>query len=230
MRGYFVTGTDTEVGKTYVTAALLRAAAAAGHRAVGMKPIASGCTVNAAGTLDSEDVLAHAAAGNVAAARELVNPYAFLPPISPHLAACEAGVSIDFELIAARYRELAGMADLVLVEAAGGWLAPIDETRSMADLAAALGLPVILVVGLRLGCLNHAMLTAEAIRARGATLAGWVANCIDPSMRARAQNLDYLARHLGAPLLAVLPHRVNAEKAESNQEQMLGFELERLVG
>ncbi|HEY9103621.1 dethiobiotin synthase [Chitinimonas sp.] len=226
---YFITGTDTEVGKTYATVALLRAAVACGHRAVGMKPLASGCVRNADGGLDNEDVLAHAAAGNVTVARELANPYAFLPPISPHLAAREAGVTVEFARIQQSYEQLSTLADLVLVEGAGGWLAPVDEQRSMADLAQFLGLPVVLVVGMRLGCLNHALLTVEAIKARGIRLAGWLANCIDPQMRAREDNLAYLAQHIAAPLLGVIPYSGADQKAESNQEQMLDIRLEVLI-
>ncbi|QDQ27479.1 dethiobiotin synthase [Chitinimonas arctica] len=229
MNGYFITGTDTEVGKTVATCAMLRAAVSAGYRAVGMKPLAAGCALNPMGWLDNEDVLAHAAAGNVAVGRELVNPYAFYPPISPHLAARAAGVDIDFPLIRRCYDELAGQADLVLVEGAGGWLAPLDDSRSMADLAIDLGLPVILVVGLRLGCLNHAMLTAQAIRAAGVELAGWVANCVDPDMLSPADNLAYLKQQLPAPLLGLVPHLGGEQKAESNQEQMLDFIPKTLI-
>ncbi|GAB3242699.1 ATP-dependent dethiobiotin synthetase BioD [Chitinimonas naiadis] len=229
MNAYFITGTDTEVGKTFATVALLREAVRAGHRAVGMKPLASGCVRNADGSLDNEDVLAHAAASNVAVAREHANPYAFLPPISPHLAAREAGVAIEFARIQQSFEHLSGLADLVLVEGAGGWLAPLDEQRNMADLAQVLGIPVILVVGLRLGCLNHALLTVEAIKARGVKLAGWLANCVDPAMRARDDNLVYLKQHIAAPFLGMIPHFDVGQKAESNQEQILDFRLKVLI-
>ncbi|GLR11497.1 ATP-dependent dethiobiotin synthetase BioD [Chitinimonas prasina] len=227
--GYFITGTDTEVGKTVATCHLLRAAVAGGVQAVGMKPVASGCVPGPHGGLDNEDVLAHEAAGNVVAPRALTNPYAFVPPVSPHLAARGAGVAIDIGLIQARYQQLQGQAELVLVEGAGGWLAPLDDSHTMADLAVRLGLPVILVVGLRLGCLNHAMLTVAAIAARGLPLAGWVANCVDPAMRAREDNLAYLTQHIAAPCLGVIPNFSAGQKAESNQEQMLGFELKMLI-
>ncbi|MBV8657463.1 MAG: dethiobiotin synthase [Burkholderiales bacterium] len=228
-RAYFVTGTDTEVGKTYATCALLSALAAKGRRAVAMKPVASGCTVNAEGELDNEDVLAHAAASNVSAPRAVVNPYAFLPPISPHLAARDADVIIDFNHLRQNLDTLRGMADVVLVEGAGGWLAPVDDERTMADMASALGLPVILVVGMRLGCLNHALLTVEAVLASGARLAGWVANQIDPDMRRAEENLDYLKQHIAAPLLGFIPHGGRAEKGQSNQVQILEPRLETLM-
>ncbi|WP_374358402.1 dethiobiotin synthase [Chitinimonas sp.] len=229
MSGFFVTGTDTEVGKTVGTCALLQALAAEGLQVAGMKPLASGCTVNAQGKLENDDVLAHRRASNVLVARELANPYAFVPPISPHLAAQEAGVGIDLSLIESRYAALAAQCDVVLVEGAGGWLAPIDDRRSMADLAAALGLPVILVVGMRLGCLNHAMLTVEAIKARGLQLAGWVANCVDPAMLRPAENLDYLRKRITAPLLGVIPHFSSGEKVQSNQVQILEFDAKALL-
>ena len=228
-RAYFVTGTDTEVGKTYVTCAVLRTLVGAGLRVVAMKPVAAGCVVNAQGELDNEDVLAHAAASNVPAPRALVNPYAFAPPVSPHLAAQEAGVTIDFSHLHSCLDTLRKEADLVLVEGAGGWLAPVDDERTMADMARALGLPVILVVGMRLGCLNHALLSTEAILASGARLAGWFANEIDPAMSRAPENLAYLKQHIAAPFLGFIPHASRGEKAQSNQVQILEPGLEALT-
>jgi dethiobiotin synthetase len=192
-RGVFVTGTDTGVGKTVVAAALLRAAAGAGLRAVGMKPVAAGVDA---------DVAALAAAGNVAAPRTATNPYAFAPAIAPHLAAERAGVAIDVARIAAAYATLAAAADLVVVEGAGGALVPLGPRHDMLDVAATLGLPVLLVVGIRLGCLNHALLTALAVSARGLDFAGWIANRIDPAMDEAAANVAALALRLPAPLVA----------------------------
>lgn len=203
---FFITGTDTGIGKTRVTCGLLEAAAHLGLRAVGMKPISSGCNVLPSGTLESEDVVAHQAAGNVYAALDDIGTYRFLPPISPHLAAHQVGTEIDFERIRTSLHALTNAADVVLVEGAGGWYAPLDATRSIADLALALDLPVILVVGLRLGCLNQAMLSSEAILAKGANLAGWFANHIDPTMLFSDQNIDYLHSHIPAPLLGVVPY------------------------
>jgi dethiobiotin synthetase len=195
-RGIFVTGTDTGVGKTRVATALLRAFVAAGGRAVGMKPVAAG--VDPAATLNA-DVAALVAAGNVQAPLADVNPFAFTPAIAPHVAAKAAGRAIDLDRIAAAYAALARRADLVVVEGAGGALVPLDEQRDMLDIASRLGLPVLLVVGMRLGCLNHALLSAVAIRARGLQLAGWVANRIDPAMAAVAESLATLDRRLAAP-------------------------------
>lgn len=194
-QAYFLTGTDTGVGKTLVAAALLRAAAAQGLRALGMKPVAAG---------GAEDVDALVAAGNVAAPREAVNPYLLREPLSPHLAARRDGVTIDLEIIAHRFDELRGLADFLVVEGAGGFRVPLSDAHDGADLAARLGLPVVLVVGLRLGCLNHALLTAEAIRARGLRLAGWVASQVDPAMACVEENVAALRARLAAPPLGVV--------------------------
>ncbi|MEW9897244.1 dethiobiotin synthase [Chitinivorax sp. PXF-14] len=210
MSAFFVTGTDTEVGKTFVTSLLLRELNQRGMSALGMKPIASGCYSGPEG-LTNEDVEALLAAGHHAVPRALLNPYAFEPPISPHLAATRAGVEIDVERIRLNFGELARQADCVLVEGAGGWHAPISAQADMADLAYALGLPVILVVGMRLGCLNHAILSARAIEASGCSLVGWVANRIAPEMREFEANLATLEARLPAPLLGVVPHAVPGE-------------------
>lgn len=202
--GLFVTGTDTEVGKTLVSCALLLHLRKTHARVVGMKPVAAGTVPMAHGD-DNEDAVALRAAGSVRVPRELDNPYCLPLPMSPHLAARAAGARIDTDLLAARFRELATHADAVLVEGAGGFHVPLNDRETGADLAVKLGLPVLLVVGLRLGCLNHALLTAEAIRARGLTLAGWVANRIDPAMAASDENVDTLRERLGAPMWADVP-------------------------
>jgi dethiobiotin synthetase len=189
-RGLFVTGTDTGVGKTVVAAALLRALALSGKRAVGMKPVSAGLAADGSA---NPDVAALLAAGNVDAPLADRNPYAFAPAIAPHLAAARTGVNIDLAVIAAAHARLAAQSDFVVVEGAGGALVPVDATHDMLDIAARLRLPVLLVVGMRLGCLNHALLSAAAIRARGLELAGWVANCIDPHMHAVAENVEALS-------------------------------------
>ena len=200
-RGYFITGTDTGVGKTRAACALLRALVQADMRAVGMKPVAAGAVRDAEGLLN-EDVAALCAASAFVAPRALVNPYCFEPAIAPHIAAERAGVKIDADKIVAAFDALALTADAVVVEGAGGFCIPLGDELDSAGLAARLGLPVVLVVGMRLGCLNHALLTAQAIRARGLTRAGWVANGIDPGMVAVAENVSALAQRLRAPLLA----------------------------
>lgn len=203
-KGFFVTGTDTGVGKTLVSAALARALVGRGLRVAVMKPIASGSDPTPEGPRNS-DALALMAAANVTAPYEVINPYCFLPPISPHLAAREAGVAVDFALLRSRFDFLAGASDCVVVEGAGGWLAPISDTATMADLAGALSLPVLLVVGMRLGCLNHALLTRESQCTRGVAFAGWIANAIDPHFDRAAENLATLSARLGQPPLARVP-------------------------
>lgn len=203
--GFFVTGTDTGVGKTHVAAALTRALVSRGLRVAVMKPIASGSEPTPGG-LRNSDALALMSAANVTAPYEVVNPYCFLPPISPHIAAREARVAVDLALLRSRFDSLAAASDCVIVEGAGGWLAPIGEAATMADLAIALSLPVLVVVGLRLGCLNHALLTHESLRARGVSFAGWIANAIDPQFERLAENLATLTARLGTPPLAHVPY------------------------
>lgn len=199
-QGYFVTGTDTGVGKTTVSCALLQAFAAHGKKTVGMKPVVAGSENGR-----WHDVEQLIAASNIRSARENINPYAFDPPVSPHIAAQQAGIEIDLGVIEHAYQSLCDQADIVIVEGAGGFLVPLNTRQTGADLASRLNLPVILVVGMRLGCLNHALLTAQAINATGLTLAGWVANGIDPQMLAVAENIAMLEQRLNCPLLGVIP-------------------------
>lgn len=203
-RAYFVTGTDTGVGKTTISSALVHQFAALGLRSVGMKPVASGCVLQD-GVLLSEDVQQLKAASNLTLPLSDINPYAFEPAIAPHIAASQAGAEIDLSVIQAAYARLEAAADVVIVEGVGGFRVPLNDTVDTADLAVALGLPVILVVGLRLGCINHALLTAEAIAARGLKLAGWIANRIDPAMSMQEENLQALSLRLQAPCLGVVP-------------------------
>lgn len=204
--GYFVTGTDTGVGKTVVSCALLHRFAASGQRAVGMKPIVAG---RENGHWEDVDLLR--AASNVPVTPEQMNPYAFDPPIAPHIAAQRACVSIDLAVIQEKSVTLQDMADVVIAEGAGGFLVPLDDQRDGADLAQALNFPVILVVGMRLGCLNHALLSAQAISACGQPLVGWVANCVDPDMLEQELNIETLKQRLDCPLLGVLPYTKNVD-------------------
>lgn len=199
---WFITGTDTEIGKTYVSCALLHAARQAGFSTVGMKPVAAG--IDARGY--NEDVEQLLAASSVALPRELVNPYALRAAVAPHLAAREEQRPIAFAPIREAFAAIARAADVVVVEGVGGFRVPLSEDGDAADLAVALGLPVILVVGLRLGCINHALLTTEAIAARGLVLAGWVGNTIDPAMARRDENLETLRGLIAAPCLGVVPY------------------------
>jgi len=204
VKGVFVTGTDTGVGKTVVATGLVRGLVAQQLRVAVMKPIASGSRQTDQG-LRNEDALALMAASNVAVPYATVNPYCFEPAISPHIAADDSRIRVDLAKIRRNLEALASCSDWILVEGAGGWLAPIGPATSIRDVALALKLPVVMVVGLRLGCINHAMLTKLAIEAHGAPFAGWVANTIDPAMPRRTENLETLIRLIGEPPLAIVP-------------------------
>jgi dethiobiotin synthetase len=206
----FVTGTDTGVGKTRVAAALCHALAARGVRVAAMKPIASGCTLTPEG-LRNDDALTLLGAMNVRASYSEVNPYAFAPAIAPHIAAREAGIDIDFEVLDRAYERLRLRAEVLIVEGAGGWLAPLDATRGFADLAVRWQMDVVLVVGMRLGCLNHALLTVESIERRGLRLRGWIANAIDAEFERLPENISSLERRIAAPNLGILPFQPQAD-------------------
>ena len=222
VRGWFITGTDTGVGKTWVAEALLRALAQAGRRASGMKPVASGCRRTPLG-LRSDDAERLMAAASVAADYADVNPYAFEPAIAPHTAAARVGIEMRLDVVQRHFERLAACADWIVVEGAGGWYVPFDRARTLSDAARALALPVILVVGVRLGCINHALLTAMAIRAAKLELAGWAANTVDPAFAppARAESIAALDERLGAPCLAVIPRAAAADEQHRCGEQML---------
>jgi dethiobiotin synthetase len=185
-----------------------------------MKPVAAGCEIQPQG-LVCGDVTALCRASGVQAPVEWVNPYAFEPPVAPHIAAEEAGVTIDLERIREAFMMLAEYAGIVVVEGVGGFRVPLSSHQDGADLARKLGLPVVLVVGMRLGCLNHALLTADAIRAQGLTFAGWVANRIDPEMACFEANLEALRQRLGAPLLGVVEHWAAPDPARIAQSLLL---------
>lgn len=199
--GFFVTGTDTDVGKTYIASALVRHFVEQGYKTIGMKPVAAGC-VRVNGELRHGDVDALVAASNVQTALSDVNPYAFVPAIAPHIAAEQAGINISLEKIQLAFDCLKSKADVVVVEGAGGFRVPINQQETMADLAIKLNLPVILVVGIRLGCINHALMTAGSIKAAGLNLVGWVANRMDPNMPALEENIATLKAMIKAPCIA----------------------------
>ncbi len=211
--GFFITGTDTGVGKTLISCALLLALAKAGKRVIGMKPIAAGCELRS-NAIQCEDVESLRAASNVEARLELVCPYAFAPHIAPHLAAAHASITIELPRIQAAFEQLRHLADIIIVEGVGGFRVPLNTVEDTADLAKLLDLPVILVVGLRLGCLNHALLTAQSITAAGLPLAGWIANQVNPDMLFPAENIQALAERLPAPLLATVGYQATP-KAEN---------------
>lgn len=204
-KGYFITGTDTDCGKTLAALALMHCLQSRGEQVLGMKPVAAGATRTSSG-LCNGDALKLQAQGSSRQPYETVNPYLFVPPVAPHLAAEQSGTTIDFSHIVDCYRQLAGNADRVVVEGAGGWRVPLGPEGGIAELAGRLGLPVILVVGLRLGCINHALLSAESILASGARLAGWIGNRVDPAMDQPEANIETLRQQLAFPCLGIIPH------------------------
>lgn len=208
MKGWFITGTDTDCGKTLIAAALVKKLRAQGDSVAVMKPVASGCEMTAQG-LRNTDAQALIAASGCDTPYAQVNPYAFAPAIAPHIAAAEAGVTIDVARLPELAQALCVGRDALIVEGAGGWRVPLAADLDMAALATALRLPVILVVGMRLGCLNHALLSAEAITRDGCSLSGWIANTLDPHQAAFKANLQTLNAHIGAPCLGVVPHLID---------------------
>lgn len=202
--GWFITGTDTGVGKTAVAESLLFALAETGRRAAGFKPVASGCRNTAFG-LRSEDA-ERLAAASIPLDYADVNPYAFEPAVAPHIAAARAGVEMHVETVRRHFAVLAAKADWIVAEGAGGWYVPFNRTLGLHDVACALALPVLLVVGIRLGCISHALLTARAVRTAGLPLAGWVATVLDPAFDAAEESVTALRERLDAPWLATIPH------------------------
>jgi dethiobiotin synthetase len=203
-RGCFITATDTEAGKTWIALGLMSALQQRGLRVAGMKPVASGCVQTAQGLRNSDALMLMRQSG-LSLAYEDINPYAFEPAIAPHIAAEESRIGIDLHRIVDACEKLGRMADFTVVEGVGGWSVPLTETLGVRDLAAALSLPVILVVGLRLGCINHALLTAEAIVRDGLPLAGWIANQVDPVYSRIPQTIATLKAGIHAPCLAEVP-------------------------
>lgn len=204
---YFVTGTDTGVGKTLISCALLHAFSAQGKSVAGMKPVAAGCDEDGL----NEDVKKLRAATNILASLGQINPYSFLQPIAPHIAARNTGVSINLDRILESYNELATQAEIVIVEGAGGFQIPLNETQDSVDMAVELDIPIIMVVGIRLGCLNHALLTMRAIRDSNLICAAWVANVLDPDMPALHENIQALEQRLNAPLLGIVPYQAHPD-------------------
>ncbi|WP_130834461.1 dethiobiotin synthase [[Erwinia] mediterraneensis] len=204
MKRWFVTGTDTEVGKTVASGALLQAAGAAGYRTAGYKPVASGCEVTAEG-LRNSDALALQRYSSVTLPYEQVNPFAFLEPTSPHIVSAEEGRPVSAAALSQGLRQLERQAEWILVEGAGGWYTPLSESLTFADWVRAEQLPVILVVGVKLGCINHALLTADAVRAAGLPLVGWIANTVQPPGKRQSEYLATLKQRLAAPCLGIIP-------------------------
>jgi dethiobiotin synthetase len=248
VKSFFITGTDTEIGKTFSACALMCALRAKGVNVAPMKPIAAGTVAiptsatgtvaiptRAAGTVDINSVTLNEDVHSLCAVYEkkidikLVNPYCFAEPIAPHVAAQHEGVAVSLDVIQHAFDQLAATHDCVLVEGAGGFLVPMSATQSMADLPQHLGLDVILVVGMRLGCINHALLTQEAIRARGLRIAGWIANVVDPAMSAFKENIATLETAISAPLLGVLPRIGTADIVLAAKESSAHLRVEPLL-
>ncbi len=223
MPGYFITGTDTEIGKTFVSALLIKLLVEEGLQVTGMKPVASGAKI-IEGVLKNDDALSLIEASNVDTNYTNINPYVFKAAVSPHVAAEEAEIEIDFKKIKSHFNILLNKSDAIVVEGVGGWYAPLSDYTTVADLAAELDLPVILVVGLRLGCLNHALLTAQAIRQSGLSVAGWIANFVEKDFLSADKNISTLKEHLNDfPFLgsvsyqsrkdnSVLNHTINKQR------------------
>jgi dethiobiotin synthetase len=222
MHSVFVTGTDTGIGKTFVCCALLRALGRRGQVAVGMKPVASGCEMTADG-LRNADALDLIAASAPKADYVTVNPYAFGDAIAPHLAAADANVLVDPARIVRAHARLSELTPCVIVEGVGGWMAPLGARLMQADLVHALRVPVVLVVGLRLGCLNHALLTARAIDTDGCRMIGWIANRIDADMLRSEDNIDTLRRRIQAPLLGIVQHGCDPASAAASLDDAAQF-------
>jgi dethiobiotin synthetase len=225
-RGVFVTAIDTDAGKTVVSTGLVGALRKAAQTVAVMKPVASGCERTAQG-LRNDDAQRLIAASALSVPYELVNPYAFEPPVAPHIAAQSGGVEIEIAVIESAFAQLQEMADSVVVEGVGGWMVPINSTQTMADVARVLDLPVVLVVAIRLGCLNHALLTAAAIRRSGLVLSGWVANRLDSDCARVEENIAALRERLDAPLLADLP--LETDEATLLQ-RVCGIDVEAFPG
>lgn len=217
---FYVTGTDTGIGKTMASTALLHALRARGHTAVGMKPVASGCDQTPQGWRN-EDALALQAASNPQPDYATLNPYALPAPLAPELAAAEVGVSLSLEPIVHAFAQLRAQAQQVVVEGVGGWAAPLSAALDQADLVRALRLPVVLVVGVRLGCINHARLTAAAIAADGVECIGWIANEVDPQMERIEENIGMLGQRLAMPCWGRIRWRPGADAASQAQELQL---------
>ncbi|CAH6310014.1 dethiobiotin synthase [Pantoea agglomerans] len=214
MKRLFITGTDTEVGKTVASGGLLQAAAAAGYRCAGYKPVASGCEMTPEGIRNS-DALALQRYSSVQLTYQQVNPLAFLEPTSPHIVSAEEGRPITHLVLSAGLAALQPLADWILVEGAGGWYTPLSETHTYADWVVSEKLPVILVVGIKLGCINHAMLTADAVRASGLPLVGWIANTVEPPGKRYQEYLTSLKNRLPAPCLGTIPFLTDASQQAS---------------
>lgn len=222
MSGIFISGTDTEVGKTTCSVALLRQLRQQGYKVAAMKPIASGCEPTESG-LRNADALALMQQASVQLPYELVNPYSFEEPIAPHIAAKNSGCEIRIDTIVDHYQQIASQVDVVIVEGVGGWMVPLGNEVSMVDLARALALPTVLVCGIRLGCLNHSLLSARSIEADGIQLCGWIANRLATDTAYAADNISYLQTALKAPYLGTIPYPLDESQSYFDLNPLKSF-------
>jgi len=216
MKSVFITGTDTGVGKTWIACSLMRAFSGQGVKVVGMKPLASGARLQD-GRLRNEDALQLHTLSNIDVPYDWINPYCFEPAIAPHIAAQQSGMTISLDAIQHAYQRLRDLADVVIVEGVGGWAVPINASQTMADVAKMMNLPVLMVVGMRLGCLNHAILTAQSIQSSLLSLVAWVANSPDPDMPVLQENIDTLKNFVPAPLASVVEHDITQRNSSALQ-------------
>ncbi len=221
-KGFFITGTDTDVGKTWVSIGLVERLKQQGHQVGVMKPIAAGCEQTPAG-LRNEDAELLRQTSPLELDYDRVNPYAFAAPIAPHIAAEQTDERIDCQLLLQQFKRIQAQSDCVIVEGAGGWKVPLNEAENLDDLALMLNLPVILVVGMRLGCINHALLSAEAIENKGLSLAGWVANIIQPDQDCLEENINSLQQRINAPMLGRVEHLAKLD-AKAIAAMLRGFD------
>lgn len=219
-KGLFITGTDTGIGKTTASVLLLRQLKHQGYRVAGMKPIASGCETTTEG-LRNEDAVALMAQASIELPYDLVNPFSFEEPIAPHIAAHNAGREINIKTIVNNYKQIAAQVDIVIVEGVGGWAVPINEQQTTAQMAQALGLPAVLVAGIRLGCLNHTLLTARAIQSDGVQCAAWIANHLDEDTEYKTENIDYLQKTLPCPYLGAIRYPADINSSYLGLESLL---------
>ena len=207
-KGFFITGTDTDIGKTFTALALMQALQDKGYQTCGFKPVSAGYKVTHEGLINDDAARLQQASSSLLP-YSVINPYAFEAPIAPHIAAAESNIAIEIAHIQSCFNQIAGLSDFVIVEGAGGWLVPINKHQTMADVALSLGLPVILVVGIKLGCLNHTLLSVQSILLTQLPLAGWVANHIIPECDSTRHNVQYLQQVINAPLLANFAYQTN---------------------
>ncbi|MFN7097813.1 MAG: dethiobiotin synthase [Gammaproteobacteria bacterium] len=208
----FITGTDTNIGKTYVSCGILKWLNNAGFSTIALKPLASGCQQTHAGLIN-EDACALQAAASIYMPLSRINPLAFEPPVAPHIPAEQHNIQLTANLIVQQCQTtLATQADYYVIEGVGGWLMPINTKETMADVALQLQAKIILVVGMRLGCLNHALLTYQAIKQKNCSIVGWIANCIETNMLYQAENIAMLQQQIAAPLLGIIPYGATVEE------------------